>query len=262
MGDPKFPVRKYDRPAHPWEGERIKRESNLVFKYGLKNKKELWRAQSFLRALRRQSRILQARNRTGDVQAAKETAALIAKCRRLGLIQESADLNDVLLINLENVLSRRFQTIIFKKGLARSIGQARQLIVHGHVSLGTRRLTVPGYIVREGEDTAIAYAGGSPFSSDMHPMRPEPGFAGVLKEKRPDIDERERQGRYSGRRRPSSRPSRLQPVAKAVEKIVKKAEPVDGGAKEAVGGDSTGSNDKHELPEADGNGDKKAEKEQ
>ncbi len=222
MGDPKFPVRKYDRPAHPWEGERIKRESNLVFKYGLKNKKELWRAQSFLRELRRQSRLLQAKNRTGDPQAERETTALIAKCRRLGLINENADLNDILLINIEGVLSRRFQTVTFKKGLAKSIGQARQLIVHGHMSMGSRQLTVPGYIVREGEDSAIAYTAKSPLSSDLHPMRPEPGFTGVLKEKRPDRDERERQGSRYSSRRPSAAPAVPQAVAKAVEKVVKK----------------------------------------
>lgn len=222
MGDPKFPVRKYDRPAHPWEGERIKRESNLVFKYGLKNKKELWRVQSFLREMRRQSRLLQAKNRAGDVQAAKETAALIAKCRHLGLIKENADLNDVLLINIEDVLSRRFQTVIFKKGLAKSIGQARQLIVHGHISMGTRQFTVPGYIVRDGEETSIAYTGKSPLSSDMHPMRPEPGFTGVLKEKRQEVDERGRPGSRYSSRRPAAGPAAPRAVAKVIEKVIKK----------------------------------------
>ncbi len=196
MGDPKFPVRKYDRPSHPWEGERIKRESNLVFKYGLKNKKELWKVQSFLREIRRQARGLQAKNRTGDKQSAKETGALILKCQRLGLIQENANLDDLLLIGLEDLLARRLQTVTFKKGMAHSISQARQFIIHGHVSLGGRRFTVPGYFVRKGEDELVAYSGASPLSSDMHPMRPEPGFVGVLQEKRQETEE---QGRFGGR---------------------------------------------------------------
>ena len=264
MGDPKFPVKKYDRPAHPWEGERIKRESNLVFKYGLKNKKELWRVQSFLRELRRQSRLLQAKNRTGDPQAARETAALIAKCRRLGLIKENADLNDVLLINIEDVLSRRFQTITFKKGLARSIGHARQLIVHGHVTLGSRQLTVPGYIVREGEDAAIIYTAKSPLSSDMHPMRPEPGFTGVLKEKRPDADETGRPGSRYSSRRPSSRPAVPRAVAKVVEKVVKKevkkAVPEIDSAIETSGVVASAGEDA--LPDADNGEGNKTEKEE
>ncbi len=202
MGDPKFPIRKYDRPSHPWEGERIKRESNLVFKYGLKNKKELWKVQSFLREVRRQARTLQARNRTGDQQSAKETQALLLKCQRLGLVQENADLNDLLLIGLEDVLSRRLQTVAFKKGMAHTITQARQFIVHGHVSLNGRRFTVPGYIVRKGEDEQIAYSGASPMASDMHPMRPEPGFIGVLKEPRQESEEQGRFGRGGQRRGP------------------------------------------------------------
>lgn len=210
MGDPKFPDRKYERPSHPWEGERIKRESNLVFKYGLKNKKELWKAQSFLREIRRQSRYLQARNRTGDAQAAKETELLLQKCRRLGLIQENADLNDLLLIKLEDVLARRLQTVAFKRGMAHTIWQARQFIVHGHVSMGGRRLTVPGYMVRKGEDELIAYSPSSPLSSDMHPMRPEPGFVGELQELK---TEKEEKGRFS-------------PV-KRVEKTVKKEIPAE-----------------------------------
>ena len=224
MGDPKFPVRKYDRPSHPWEGERIKRESNLVFKYGLKNKKELWKAQSFLREVRRQSRSLQARNRAGDEQARKETELLLAKCKRLGLVNETADLNDLLLINIEEVLSRRLQTIILKKGMARSVEQARQFIVHGHISMQSRRLTVPGYMVKIGEDESIAYSPTSPISGDMHPMRPAPDFVGVLKEKRQDREEG-RNSKFSRRR------SFVPPV---VQKVVKKEIKKDVVLKEAV----------------------------
>ena len=213
MGDPKFPIRKYDRPSHPWEGERIKRESNLVFKYGLKNKKELWKVQSFLREIRRQARTLQAKNRTGDKQSSKETQALILKCQRLGLVQETADLNDLLLIGLEDLLSRRLQTVAFKKGMAHTVTQERQFIVHGHVNLGGRRFTVPGYLLRKGEDELVTYSELSPLTSDMHPMRPEPGFVGVLKEARQETEEQGRPGRggrggRGGQRRPPQRGGR------------------------------------------------------
>jgi small subunit ribosomal protein S4 len=190
MGDPKFPDRKYERPSHPWEGERIKRETNLVIKYGLRNKRELWRVQSMLREIRRQARILQARNRTGDEQSLKETQALLRRCQRLGLVGDTADLNDLLLITVEDLLGRRLQTVAFKKGLARTIVQARQFIVHGHISLGGRRLTIPGYLLRRGEEELVSYTPSSPLSNDMHPMRPEPGFVGVLKE--PERKEQER----------------------------------------------------------------------
>ena len=175
MGDPKFSRRKYETPAHPWEGERIKAENDLLMKYGLKNKRELWRAQSLVRSLRAQSRELQARTRTGDPQAKTETDQLLARCARLSLLPlEGATLNDVLLLTTENILARRLQTMVFRKGLAYSPKQARQFIVHGHAAVGPRKVTIPGYLVKRGEEDQIQYYVTSPIANDLHPMRPKP----------------------------------------------------------------------------------------
>jgi small subunit ribosomal protein S4 len=175
MGDPKFSRRKYDTPAHPWEGDRIKEENELLMKYGLKNKRELWRAKSFVRSLRAQSRDLQARIRSGDPQAKIETDQLLARCAKLSLLpQESATLNDVLVLSTEAILARRLQTIVYRKGLAYTPKQARQLIVHGHAAVGTRKVTIPGYIVKRGEEEQIQYHTSSPIANELHPMRPKP----------------------------------------------------------------------------------------
>ncbi len=183
MGDPKFSRRKYETPSHPWEGERIKEENELLMKYGLKNKRELWRAQSFIRTLRAQSRDLQARLRTGDKQAEIETRELLQRCARLSLLpQEGATLNDVLSLNTEAVLQRRFQTVIYRKGLAFTPKQARQFIVHGHASISGRKVTIPGYIVKRGEEERIDYHVKSPISNDMHPVRPKPEDLQKIKE--------------------------------------------------------------------------------
>jgi small subunit ribosomal protein S4 len=175
MGDPKFSRRKYDTPAHPWEGDRIKEENELLMKYGLKNKRELWRAKSYVRALRAQSRDLQARIRAGDPQAKIETDQLLARCAKLSLLpQEGATLNDVLILSTEAILARRLQTIVYRKGLAYTPKQARQLIVHGHAAVGTRKVTIPGYIVKRGEEEQIQYHTSSPIANELHPMRPKP----------------------------------------------------------------------------------------
>lgn len=175
MGDPKFPSKKYDTPAHPWDGERIKAENDLLMKYGLKNKRELWRAQSLVRTLRAQSRELQARLRTGDPQAKVETDQLLARCARMSLLpQEGATLNDVLALDTEAVLSRRLQTMVYRKGLAFTPNQARQFIVHGHCSVAGRKVTIPGYIVRRGEEDTITYHSTSPIANELHPVRPKP----------------------------------------------------------------------------------------
>ncbi len=173
MGDPKFSRQKYERPSHPWEGERIKAENELLKKYGLKNKKELWRAQSVLRRFRQRARELQALVRYGDKQAGKEKDELIGRLGRLGLLPtEGATLDDVLALDVEAVLSRRLQTLAFVKGLAFTPHQARQFIVHGHVAIGARRVTVPGYLVTRTEEGGIVYDPRSPISHDLHPARP------------------------------------------------------------------------------------------
>ena len=172
MGDPKFARRSYDTPSHPWQGERIKAEVVLVKSYGLKNKTEVWKAQSVLRNYRKQARELQALLRGGDAQAKKEADALLNKCGRIGVLPlEGATLNDILTLTEKNILGRRLQTIVFEKGLASTITQARQMIVHGHIFMNGHKVTVPGYIVTRNEESTIEFNPASPYTDEMHPMR-------------------------------------------------------------------------------------------
>ncbi|HTZ62400.1 MAG TPA: 30S ribosomal protein S4 [Thermoplasmata archaeon] len=172
MGDPKFLRRTYDTPKHPWEASRMDEERKLLEKYGLKNKRELWKAQSILRRIRGQARELQARLRTGEEQAQQETTLLLARLARLGLLSVGApSLDDVLALTTEDILRRRLETVVFGHGLAPTAQSARKWIVQGHFSLGDHRVTRPGYLVRLDEESRIAYSGTSPFASDDHPMR-------------------------------------------------------------------------------------------
>jgi small subunit ribosomal protein S4 len=172
MGDPKFPRRTYDTPSHPWKADRIKEETELVRMYGLKNKREIWKAKSIVRNLRRQSRNLQARLRYGEEQARIETQNLLRKCGMIGLLPlDGSTLDDVLSLTTESILNRRLQTLVYKKGLANTMEQARQFIVHGHISVNGRKVTVPGYIVRRNEEDKIEFNPASPLADEQHPMR-------------------------------------------------------------------------------------------
>jgi small subunit ribosomal protein S4 len=171
MGDPKFSRKTYDTPSHPWQGERIKAEVEVVRAFGLKNKTEVWKAETILRNLRKQSRDLQARLRLGDAQAKIEADALLAKCGRLGYLTVGATLNDILTLKNEDVLSRRLQTIVYEKGYASTIKQARQMVTHGHIFMNGHKVTVPGYIVTRLEESTIEFNPSSPFTDEMHPMR-------------------------------------------------------------------------------------------
>jgi small subunit ribosomal protein S4 len=172
MGDPKFLRRTYDRPKHPWEAARMEEERKFLQKYGLKNKRELWKTQAILRGFRRQARDLQARLRAGEEQAKRETDGLLGRLTRLGLLPPgSPTLDDVLGLGIEDVLARRFEWIVVQKGLAPTPNGARQLIVHGHLAIGDGRFTRPGYLLPTGDEGRIAYASDSPLASEDHPIR-------------------------------------------------------------------------------------------
>ena len=69
-------------------------------------------------------------------------------------------LDDVLSLSVEDMLSRRLQTVIYKRGSAVSPAQARQLIVHRHVKIGDRIVSVPGYHVTAEDEKKIILTGG------------------------------------------------------------------------------------------------------
>jgi len=143
--------KKYERPLKLWDKTRIETEKKLLKDYGLRRKKEIWRAESILRNYRRLTRTLAAK------KDKKMEKILLDKIFRMGLIEKSADLDDVLALAVENILDRRLQTLVFKKGLANSPKQARQFIVHGHIALDGRRIRWPSTLVRKGEEKNISF---------------------------------------------------------------------------------------------------------
>jgi small subunit ribosomal protein S4 len=171
MGDPKFPHKKFSKPRHPWEKTRIDEEKEVVKKYGLKNKRELWRTQAILESFRAQARYLQAKIRYKDERATDQFRLMIRRLSRYSILGDNASLDDVLSLNLESILERRFQTLVAKKNLARTPKQARQLITHGHVFLNGRRVTIPGILVEGTEEESIQYSAGSPLLDELHPIR-------------------------------------------------------------------------------------------
>ncbi len=164
MGDPRKPRKKWIGPKHPWRKERLIEELRLVGEYGLRNKRELWIAQTIIRKFRHQARSLLAVPR--EIRE-KQEKALLHRLYQLGLLPENATLDDVLSLRVEDLLERRLQTIVYRKGLAKTIYQARQLIVHGHIAIGGRRVTSPGYLVTREEEDLIDYTPTSPFKKAM-----------------------------------------------------------------------------------------------
>jgi small subunit ribosomal protein S4 len=269
MGDPKFGRKRYATPSHPWDGTRISEENMIIRKYGLKNKRELWKSQTILRDLRRQARELQARIRSDDPQAIKERDALMDRLTRLGLLSGKADLNDVLSLEVESLLSRRLQTQIYLKGLTRTVKHARQLIVHGHIAIDGRKVTVPSYLVTDSESPLIDYYMSSPMISDLHPERPAADFAPqmtTVKEERRVAEEKERDMRRSRELERIAAMKRAiaernaPPEEEVLEEEAKEGEIMDQGAPEAEAEEMAKSEGKapdKDTPDAKGPGDDK-----
>ena len=176
MGEPKFSRPRTQTHTHPWKQARIDEEHDLKERYGLKKvggMREIWREKSTLRRHRNQAMKLIGRVDSTEGHYAKEKEQLLNSLTKKGLLQTGADVGDVLEINVEHMLSRRLQSVVYYKGLAPSMRAARNLIVHGHICIGDQRMTVPGYHVLKEEEDSLQYSENSPFIDPEHPFRKE-----------------------------------------------------------------------------------------
>lgn len=53
--------------------------------------------------------------------------------------------------NLQVLLERRLDNVVYRLGFADSRAQARQLVKHGHIMLNGRRTNIPSCLVKEGD---------------------------------------------------------------------------------------------------------------
>lgn len=135
-----------------WTTDQLSAELYLVGTYGLRNKRELWKAQTEVARLRNQARALLSLS--AEARSDKETQ-LLNFLNRLGLINEGATLDDILNLKIEDLLERRLQNIIMRKTGNKSPYLSRQLVVHRHVSIGNRFINLPGYLVKKNEEQQI-----------------------------------------------------------------------------------------------------------
>jgi small subunit ribosomal protein S9e len=151
------------QPKRPFESERLDQELQLIGRYGLRNKREIWRIGYTLSKIRRAARellILDAH----DPRRLFEGNALIRRLIRIGILDESkAKLDYCLGLKIEDFLERRLQTRVYKRGLARSIHHSRVLIKQRHIRVGKQIVDVPSFVVRVNSDSHIDFALNSTF---------------------------------------------------------------------------------------------------
>lgn len=138
MGDIKRKQNLFSRPKQLFNRARIDEEDLLVTKYGLKNKKEIWKAEAQISKLRKRAKSL-------IPQTEQEKKTFLTKLNKMGF--KVTDISDVLGLTKENWLDRRLQTFVVKNGLAKSPREARQLIVHKKVLVDGAIVNTPSYFV-------------------------------------------------------------------------------------------------------------------
>jgi len=152
MGDPKNPRRVWKKPKRPLNYDLKMEELKTLGTFGLKTKRELWKAHTQLSRLRHQARSLLALRQ--EVRETEEPI-LMKSLSKVGLVEENSTLDDVLNLQVTDLLSRRLQTVVLKKFSFKTPYQARQAVVHGHIMIGDRIVSVPSYVVGTKEENEI-----------------------------------------------------------------------------------------------------------
>src|ERR1700712_569832 len=52
-------------------------------------------------------------------------------------------------------LERRLDSVLYRMGLATSRAQARQVVRHGHIQVNGRKVKIPSFVVRPGEEISV-----------------------------------------------------------------------------------------------------------
>ncbi len=154
MGDPKYPRRAWRKPKRPLNYDLKMEELKTLGTFGLRTKRELWKAHTKLSSVRHQARSLLALQK--DVREEKEPI-LMKSLARIGLVSSDATLDDVLNLEVTDLLTRRLQTLVSKKFGFKTPYQARQAVVHGHIMIGDRVVNLPAYTVTTAEEDTIRF---------------------------------------------------------------------------------------------------------
>ena len=164
MGDPKLSRKVWKKPKRPLNYDLMMEELKILGTFGLKTKRELWKANTELSRVRVQARSLLALRQEDREQ---KEPTLINSLSKVGLVDKNSSLDDVLNLEVTDLLSRRLQTIVQRKLYFKTPYQARQAIVHGHIMIGDRVITIPSYTVKIDEESKIQLTAESQFNQTL-----------------------------------------------------------------------------------------------
>ena len=164
MGDPKLSRKAWKKPKRPLNYDLKMDELKTLGTFGLKTKQELWKTQTELSRVRLQARSLLALRQE---DRKRKEPILIESLTKIGLVDQNSTLDDVLNLQVNDLLSRRLQTIAQRKLFFKTPYQARQAIVHGHVMIENSVITIPSYVVKTEEESKIHLTSESSFNQTL-----------------------------------------------------------------------------------------------
>ncbi len=138
-----------------WSKSRIEADSKLIKEFGLKNEKELWKIQTELSKLRGNVRLLLSASESENVKRISNN--ILNKLVKYGIAAPGVTLEKTLDLDETAFLERRLQSLVFRKGLAKSMAQSRQLITHGFIAISGRKIDKPSYRVAVSEEDKLGY---------------------------------------------------------------------------------------------------------
>ncbi len=138
--------KRFQKPRKAYDRTRMGEENVLVSKYGLKNKREIWKTEAKVKYFRSRAKALI----TSDGETQKK---FFDKLNEIGLGVSS--ISDVLALNKENLLKRRLSSIVVKKKISNTAKQGRQMIVHKRILVGGKKINSPSYLVKIDEEDDI-----------------------------------------------------------------------------------------------------------
>ncbi len=128
----------YSKPKKSFDKVRIQEEAEIKKEFGLKNKREIWKADAKIKSIREKAKRLISADES-------EKKIFFDRLKKMGFKVDS--ISDVLSLDKKDYLRRRLQTILVDKRMATTAKSARQLITHKKVLIEGKSINAPSYLV-------------------------------------------------------------------------------------------------------------------
>ena len=161
--------KKYVSHKKRWDKKTIVDEAVLVNDYALKNKTEIRKVEMEISKIKK---IAKSLNRTIESKEGDVAKNFVEKLKVNGYLNvDATSLDEVLEIKLRNILERRLSNIVYKNKLARTPIQARQFVVHRHVTVNGKLVDSPSFMVPLNLEATVSFIGNSTLADENHPER-------------------------------------------------------------------------------------------